>query len=212
MRSNGACLPLLYICLPLLFIITKTLILIDPIENFTMGVSDTDTICSFCHCAGENFVHDVWDGHNGKAKKICTSCVLLEHDESFCPTCFDMHVFPSQEECIGCSQCRSFTHARCISGNDGLFKCSTCRNADSLIFDLKEDKQHRKVMDMKAARLLLTAAKIVKAWTSKAHDEAVTSAIVQATNLISDKKRAVGAVERFMKFEKCNDGPSLLDP
>ncbi|KAD3067547.1 hypothetical protein R6Q59_018431 [Mikania micrantha] len=173
-----------------------------------------DTICSKCHCEDPKFLHHFWDGNKGL--KMCTSCILFENKKYFCPTCFDIIVSPWKEECTSCVECKSDTHTRCISGNELPFKCSTCRNGDSLIFDIKELKSKEgkgcyKVMDMKAARLLVTAAKIVKKLISKAHDDAANAALMHARDTILVNEKVKGLVNRFIKFEEWNDGPSLLD-
>lgn len=174
-----------------------------------------DTTCGSCFCKDQKFLHHVWDGDKGS--KICTSCVLFANKQSFCPTCFDGF---SGGDVICCERCESLTHDYCFPGNSSRgapFACATCRDSKRLVFRLsdlkvKGDNGHNKGIDMHAARLLLTAAKIVQRSISKARDEANDSAMKQVLKAVWSKKKAQRALKRVLKFdESTNDGPSLID-
>nr|XP_043622321.1 uncharacterized protein LOC122593925 [Erigeron canadensis] len=176
-----------------------------------------DTICSSCFCGNQKFLHHVWDGH--KSQKICTSCVLFSNRLYFCPTCF--YVPSEQSELVViCNRCRSLTHAKCLAANEkpagAPFVCSTCKDPSRLVFTLKKfevegDNGRYEGIDKNAAKLLLTAAKIVCKSLVKVTDDADYDAMIDVTKAVSAKKTAKWAVEQTMNLEKSNHGPSLID-
>ncbi|XP_076913507.1 uncharacterized protein LOC143572167 [Bidens hawaiensis] len=195
--------------------------------NQSITTDLTDTTCSLCHCKHQTFLHDVLYKRNEpdvlieryELRKICPSCVLFEHLEFYCPECFDLH--DGTGEFICCCDCESKTHLKCLSDEEDVteFKCSTCNHPKRLIFDLKELKDVKprvdnvpwKLVDVQAARLLLTSARIADKLMSKARDESLSYAAMRANEAVSYREKATGAMSLFEKVKERNDRPFLLD-
>ncbi|GJR38388.1 hypothetical protein Tco_1214072 [Tanacetum coccineum] len=167
-----------------------------------------DTTCDDCLCVDQKFLHHVW--FEDKDQRFCTSCVLFSHKLNFCATCFVPYNSSGITPIISrCNECHSYSHVGCLSAN-GM--CSSCINPHGLIFMPKDIKKKRedgfcKGIDLKAARLLFAAAKIVHHSISAAHDELAYDADV--AEAIVAKEKATEYVKHCSKID--TGGPSLLD-
>ncbi|KAI3770847.1 hypothetical protein L6452_01994 [Arctium lappa] len=197
-------------------------------QKFTSQLKDN--FCSSCGYQEMRFLHLVW--YEDRIQSFCTSCVLLSHKQSFCPTCFSFHDFNLEGMFIRCSRCLSLSHPSCFSSNGSSSRvplmCSSCINPNRLVsalskFKARGDNGSLKGMDKNLAHLLLTAAKVATMSISNAAVTSKSSAEILATKTVLAKKKAITAINHVVEYVdrenkshnigegNDNDGPSLLD-
>ncbi|KAL7237722.1 hypothetical protein ACSBR2_003927 [Camellia fascicularis] len=165
----------------------------------------TTTVCGNCGTAEQRrLLHHV--RHRGIFRRLCTTCVLRLHPHSFCPTCFliyDLSPTPSNDT-VSCFKCYSSSHSRCVSPNPPKpYICPLCANPNLPIFTLKkvEDEVGKggdgncQEIDLKAAKVLLVAARIAAASMSKAAVTARAEAERRVKEAAFTRKRAREALE-----------------
>ncbi|XP_060167414.1 uncharacterized protein LOC132598509 [Lycium barbarum] len=166
----------------------------------------TPTTCNNCNIEERWFLHHV--RHRGIFRKLCTNCVLRLHTQSFCPTCYLVYhpAPPSLNGLVSCVQCYSYSHNSCVGPNPPHpYLCPLCVNPNVLLFSLKRGKdvglgdndvdRNSRVVDMKAAKVLLTAAKIAAGTVNKAALAARVEAERRAKEAAFTRKRAREALE-----------------
>ncbi|MCD7449963.1 hypothetical protein HAX54_002680 [Datura stramonium] len=161
--------------------------------------------CGNCSVEERWFLHHV--RHRGIFRRLCTNCVLRLHTQSFCPTCFLVynHSPPpsaSSSGLVSCFKCYSLSHNSCVGVNPAHpYLCPLCVNPNASIFSLKKgkdvglDNEDARVVDMKAAKVLLTAGKIAAATVNKAALAARVEAERRAKEAAFTRKRAREALE-----------------
>ncbi|XP_051147156.1 uncharacterized protein LOC127262494 [Andrographis paniculata] len=162
------------------------------------------TACGNCDVVDRLLIHHV--RHRGTFRRLCTSCVLREHPQSFCPTCFQVYPpTPSVEDAVTCGKCYSLSHSRCVSTATGPipnpYICPLCVSPNSPIFKpitAKEDPslpEGFRQLDRESVTILLAAAKIAYASMSRAAVVAKEEADRRAKEAALARKRAKEALE-----------------
>ncbi|KAK4378791.1 hypothetical protein RND71_000653 [Anisodus tanguticus] len=165
------------------------------------------TTCGNCSVEERWFLHNV--RHRGIFRRLCTNCVLRLHTQSFCPTCYFVYnpnPPPSQNGLVSCVKCYSYSHNSCVGPNPPHpYLCPLCVNPNILLFNLKKGKdvgldsnegaRNSRVVDMKAAKVLLTAAEIAAGTVNKAALAARVEAERRAKEAAFTRKRAREALE-----------------
>lgn len=185
-------------------------------SNATASSSSSthSTSCGNCGLEEKRLLHHI--RHRGNFRRLCTTCVLRLHTQCFCPTCFA--VYPSSppsasSDFVTCFKCYSSSHASCVGSNvPSPYICPLCVNPNSQIFLLKKVKDSNsensqasngkggangeyRVIDKKAAKILLAAAKIASVSMNKAAVAAREEAVRRAKEAAIARKRAREALE-----------------
>ncbi|GFY94333.1 hypothetical protein Acr_09g0007790 [Actinidia rufa] len=157
----------------------------------------TPTVCGNCGADDRRLLHHV--RHRGLFRRLCTSCVLRLHPQSFCPNCFLVFDRPPQQppsSSVLCVKCYSHSHSHCVpSPSPTPYVCPPCANPNSPIFDAKKTDGGWREIDKKAGKVLLAAAKIAAASMSKAAVAARAEAEKRAKDAANTRKRAREALE-----------------
>ncbi|CAA2959486.1 uncharacterized protein LOC111411774 [Olea europaea subsp. europaea] len=176
--------------------------------------SSSANACGNCGVEERRLLHHV--RHRGIFRRLCSTCVLRLHPQSFCPSCFQVYPpSPPHDSIITCSKCYSSSHSYCVAspaspGNHYI--CPLCVNPNSPIFNLKKETEANvigegesldvsgnsevyRVIDKTAAKTLLAAAKIAAASMSKAAVAARVEAERRAKEAAFTRKRAREALE-----------------
>ncbi|XP_059652199.1 uncharacterized protein LOC132299528 [Cornus florida] len=158
------------------------------------------TSCGNCGVVERRLLHHV--RHRGIFRRLCTSCVLRLHPQSFCPTCFLVYEKspPAQNDHVTCFKCYSSSHSHCVGSSiPNRYVCPNCSNPSALIFDVKKakDGEDCKAIDEKAARVLLAAAKIAAVSMNKAAVVVRQEAEKRAKEAAFARKRAREAMEHI---------------
>uniref|UniRef100_A0A5B6YQ91 Uncharacterized protein n=2 Tax=Davidia involucrata TaxID=16924 RepID=A0A5B6YQ91_DAVIN len=161
------------------------------------------TACGNCGVEERRLLHHV--RHRGIFRRLCTSCVLKLHPQSFCPTCFLVYDrSPPSNDTVTCYKCYSSSHSHCVGSNvANPYVCPPCANPNLPIFSAKKANDGEgeggegncRVIDQKAARVLLAAARIAAVSMSKAAVAARTEAERRAKEAALTRKRAREALE-----------------
>nr|GMD05743.1 S-antigen protein [Ipomoea batatas] len=193
------------------------------------GAASDPNCCRNCGVK-ERPLHEVC--HRGNFRKVCTSCVLRLHPQSFCPTCFTVYN-PSQphssmNDVVTCFKCYSASHSQCVGPRPPTpYVCPICVSPNSPLFAPKRTKDANadakfenddnsfRVVDKKAARVFLAAARIAVMSTSKAALAAKAEAEKRAKEAANTRKRAREALEHLsnlVAMEKMRRKEFLLPP
>ncbi|KAK6143823.1 hypothetical protein DH2020_024171 [Rehmannia glutinosa] len=165
------------------------------------------TVCGNCGMEERRLIHHV--RHRGLFRRLCTSCVLRLHPQSFCPTCFQVYPpSPSNDAVLTCSKCYSLSHSHCVEAGTGPtspptpYICPLCLHPNTPFFKLKSAKEANvrisedcRVLDRESAKKLLAAAKIASASMNKAAVAAKAEAERRAKEAAFTRKRAKEALE-----------------
>ncbi|KAL3515866.1 hypothetical protein ACH5RR_022768 [Cinchona calisaya] len=193
----------------------KSTMLIKPDQSSpsAAAAAAAPTTCGNCGVEERRLLHHV--RHRGVFRRLCTTCVLRLHPQSFCPTCFAVyHPSPppsGPNDAVTCIKCYSSSHSRCVGPNSpNPYICPNCVNPNSPIFALKKAKDlgiesseavsgnnagDCRVIDKKAAKILLAAARIAAVSMSKAAVAARAEAERRAKEAAFTRKRAREALE-----------------
>ncbi|KAL2536909.1 uncharacterized protein Fot_18300 [Forsythia ovata] len=177
--------------------------------------SSSANACGNCGVEERRLLHHV--RHRGIFRRLCTTCVLRLHPQSFCPTCFQVYPpSPPHDSVITCFKCYSSSHSYCVTvpaSPSNNYICPLCINPNSPIFNLKKateanvrigggegldvsvNSEVYRVIDKTAAKILLAAAKIAAASMSKAAVAARAEAERRAKEAAFTRKRAKEALE-----------------
>ncbi|KAI3445480.1 hypothetical protein Pfo_002145 [Paulownia fortunei] len=174
--------------------------------------SPVATACGSCGVEDRLLLHHV--RHRGIFRRLCTTCVLRLHPQSFCPTCFQVYPPPPSNNAIfSCFKCYSSSHSHCVAEGPtsppSPYICPLCINPNTPIFQLKTAKEANieigeglnvkseecRVMDRDSAKKLLAAAKIASASMNKAAVAAKAEAERRAKEAAFTRKRAKEALE-----------------
>ncbi|KAL8541957.1 hypothetical protein ACS0TY_002991 [Phlomoides rotata] len=181
--------------------------LINPDSSTTnsSAIMPVATACSNCGVEERRFLHQV--RHRGVFRRLCTTCVLRLHPQSFCPTCFQVYPPPPPNDAVvTCFKCYSSSHSRCVEPGPksppNPYTCPLCLHPNTPIFKLKSRKEavngkieDFKAMDRDAATKLLAAAKIASVSMNKAAVAAKAEAERRAKEAAYARKRAKEALE-----------------
>ncbi|CAA0816563.1 Unknown protein [Striga hermonthica] len=182
------------------------------------------TACGNCGAEERRLLHHV--RHRGIFRRLCTSCVLRLHPQSFCPTCFQVYPpTPSLDAIATCFKCYSSSHSHCVRpGGPTPYVCPLCLHPNTRIFKLKSAKEANageatedcRVMDRDAAKKLLAAAKIASMSMNKAAIAAKVEAERRAKEAAYTRKRAKEALEYVahlvMKEKQRKEGAGPVGP
>ncbi|CAI9781718.1 unnamed protein product [Fraxinus pennsylvanica] len=170
--------------------------------------------CGNCGVEERRLLHHV--RHRGIFRRLCSTCVLRLHPQSFCPTCFQVYPpSPPPDSVITCSKCYSSSHSYCVTSPASAvnhYICPLCVNPSSPIFNLNKATEANvigggesldvsgksevyRVIDKPAAKILLAAAKIAAASMAKAAVAARAEAERRAKEAAFTRKRAREALE-----------------
>ncbi|KAL6531542.1 hypothetical protein OROMI_027905 [Orobanche minor] len=168
------------------------------------------TACGNCGAEERRLLHHV--RHRGVFRRLCTSCVLRLHPQSFCPTCFQVYPpQPSHDAVLTCFKCYSSSHSHCVEAGGPIpppspYICPLCTRPNTPIFKLKSAIEANvevvntktddiRVMDRDSAKKLLAAAKIASMLMNKAAVAAKADAERRAKEAAYTLKRAKEALE-----------------
>ncbi|KAL6514754.1 hypothetical protein OROGR_020333 [Orobanche gracilis] len=168
------------------------------------------TACGNCGAEERRLLHHV--RHRGVFRRLCTSCVLRLHPQSFCPTCFQVYPpQPSHDAVLTCIKCYSSSHSHCVEAGGHIsppssYICPLCSRPNTPIFKLKSAIEANmevvntktddiRVMDRDSAKKLLAAAKIASMLMNKAAVAAKADAERRAKDAAYTLKRAKEALE-----------------
>ncbi|KAG8363966.1 hypothetical protein BUALT_Bualt19G0077300 [Buddleja alternifolia] len=180
----------------------------DHIAGNSSSAVPVATLCGNCGAEERRLLHHV--RHRGVFRRLCTTCVLRLHPQSFCPTCFQVYPpSPPNDAVLTCFKCYSSSHSHCVAAAPSPYICPLCAHPNTPIFKLKSAKEANvgigeatdvksedcKVMDRDAARKLLAAAKIASASMNKAAVAARAEAERRAKEAAFTRKRAKEALE-----------------
>ncbi|KAI3448432.1 hypothetical protein Pfo_005097 [Paulownia fortunei] len=184
----------------------------DPTSSNSSATVPVATVCGNCGVEERLLLHHV--RHRGIFRRLCTSCVLRLHPQSFCPTCFQVYPpTPSNDAVLSCFKCYSSSHSHCVEAGPtsppSPYICPLCLHPSTPIFTMKSAKEANveiseamnvksedcRVMDRDAAKKLLAAAKIASASMNKAAVAAKAEAERRAKEAAFTRKRAKEALE-----------------
>ncbi|KAK4424487.1 hypothetical protein Salat_1642100 [Sesamum alatum] len=184
----------------------------EPTTTNSSAVVPVATLCGNCGAEERRLLHHV--RHRGIFRRLCTTCVLRLHPQSFCPTCFQVYPPPpSNDAVLTCFKCYSSSHSHCVAAGPASppspYVCPLCLHPNTPIFKLKTAKEANvdiseamnvksedcRVMDKDAAKKLLAAAKIASASMNKAAVAAKAEAERRAKEAAFTRKRAKEALE-----------------
>lgn len=174
------------------------------IDRKTM-TQPTTNVCGQCRVSDHKFLHHIRLG--GTFRRLCTSCVLHHHRQSFCSSCLTVYHRSRPENTVFCNKCHSSSHRTCVSppatAAAGRSHCYICLNPNSLNFAPKTcnwNSNGNQGIDISAARLLLAAAEISAFSMSNAEAAAASEADRRAKDASDTRKRAKEAVNHVLKL------------
>ncbi|GAA0175236.1 hypothetical protein LIER_28456 [Lithospermum erythrorhizon] len=178
------------------------------------------TVCGNCGGGERRLLHHIH--HRGSFRRLCTTCVLLLHPQSFCPTCFTVYNHPSSppNANVTCTNCYSVSHASCVGPTrQHPYTCPMCcatsnkapifvlKNVTDLIskgsrrgahdFFTCPNDENGVVIDLNAARILVAAATISSLSMRKAEMAAKFEAGRRAKEAAEATKRAKHALQHM---------------
>ncbi|XP_023885662.2 uncharacterized protein LOC111997755 [Quercus suber] len=175
--------------------------------------------CGACGSSDRWPLHTV--RHRGSYRRLCTDCVLKNHQSLFCPLCFqvfDEMPPPLPVDRLVCLNCPSIAHRSCVPPDSSApsFLCPPCSNPNFSYFFSDSDPDaktkriktedggnsslrghNEKAIDKESAKALLAAAKIAAASMSKAAATAQAEAEKRVKDASLAKKKAKEALERL---------------
>ncbi|ESW17033.1 hypothetical protein PHAVU_007G204700 [Phaseolus vulgaris] len=125
--------------------------------------------CGHCASKDSRLFHRLWI--RGMNRRVCTSCVLLLHPSSFCPSCFQFFDHPlsntssaTAHRFLSCTKCSSLTHLNCLPSPppSSPFLCPPCSQPNFSFFP-----DSTSPMDKRRALILLCACKVASAAATK---------------------------------------------
>ncbi|KAL3538348.1 hypothetical protein ACH5RR_001714 [Cinchona calisaya] len=202
-------------------------------DPFSSSFPTAPTTCGNCGVEEHCLLHNA--RHRGIFLRLCTTCVLRLHPQFFCPTCFAVyHPSPppsAPKDAVKCCKCHSSSHTHCVGGPNfpNPYICRNCVNPNSPIFPLRKVKDlgignsggsngELRVIDKKAAKILLVAAKIA-AFSMSAAAAAVAATVEEerrAKEAAFTRKRAREALEHVAylvakeKSKKKDDSTAIV--
>ncbi|KAE8730982.1 Ribosomal protein L3 plastid isoform 1 [Hibiscus syriacus] len=179
--------------------------------------------CGGCGTPERFFLHNL--RHRASYRRLCTNCILKNHQGLFCPICLEVfNEPPPPHQRLICVKCPSVSHFSCsCSSSSSLsqsFTCPPCSNPNFSFFNLTNKKPKStpdhpggstpedddndnnpsaktRVMDKETAKALLAAAKIAAVSMTKAATVAKTEAERRVKEATLAKKRAKEGLERL---------------
>ncbi|XWS14296.1 hypothetical protein CRYUN_Cryun36dG0110300 [Craigia yunnanensis] len=181
---------------------------------------DQQAECGGCGAPERLLLHNL--RHRASYRRLCTHCVLKDHQGLFCPICLEVfnESLPPHQRLI-CLKCHSISHLSCSSSSSSQssFTCPPCSNPNFSFFKVtpntsnkkpkstsdhqagcNDDDNHdqkKRVIDKEAAKALLAAAKIAAASMTKAAAVARVEAERRVKEATLTKKRVKEALERL---------------
>nr|XP_043627151.1 uncharacterized protein LOC122598632 [Erigeron canadensis] len=160
----------------------------------------TTTVCDQCGFNNQKILHNV--PHRSTFRRLCTTCILRLHHQSFCPSCLTVYTTSPPQNAVVCHKCKSYSHPNCIikSQPATLLRCVTCLNPNNLVFDTKSG-----TIDLRNARLLVAAAEISSVSIKNAEMDLGQEADRSGKVAADTRKRAREAIKhvvRRMEVEK----------
>ncbi|XP_076931117.1 uncharacterized protein LOC143596156 [Bidens hawaiensis] len=163
--------------------------------NSTATTATTPTACCQRAVTDHKILHTV--RLNGTFRRLCTTCLLRLHRESFCPTCLAVYHPSPPDAAVFCHKCGSSSHRTCVSPLvTGSTRCATCVNPSRLEFNSSSSR----TIDVTAARLLVAAAEISMLSMRKAEEDAAMEVDWRVKEAADWRKKAKEDVNRFVKL------------
>ncbi|XWS38872.1 hypothetical protein CRYUN_Cryun18bG0000600 [Craigia yunnanensis] len=180
---------------------------------------DQQAECGACGAPERLLLHNV--RHRASYQRLCTNCVLKNHQGLFCPICLEVFSeSPPPHQRLICLKCSSISHLSCssFSSSQSSFTCPPCSNPNFSFFNVTpntsnkkpkstpdhqegsnddDDDKKKRVIDKEAAKALLAAAKIAAASMNKAAAVARVEAERRVKEATLAKKRAKEALDRL---------------
>ncbi|XP_022721779.1 uncharacterized protein LOC111279152 [Durio zibethinus] len=179
---------------------------------------DQQSECGACGAPERLLLHNL--RHRASYRRLCTNCVLKNHQGLFCPICLEVfNESPPSHQRLICLKCPSISHLSCSSSSSqASFTCPPCSNPNFSFFNVTPNTSNKKpkstpdhqggsndhdpnlmkrVIDKEAAKALLAAAKIAAASMTKAAAVARVEAERRVKEATLTKKRAKEALERL---------------
>uniref|UniRef100_A0A2P2NHM7 Uncharacterized protein n=1 Tax=Rhizophora mucronata TaxID=61149 RepID=A0A2P2NHM7_RHIMU len=174
--------------------------------------------CGGCRKEERWLLHNVC--HRGTYRRLCTNCLLKNHQGLFCPFCLEVYDYedslpPPASDRLMCLKCPSITHLSCVPSSyphsSPSFLCPPCSSPNFSFFRLNKSKAEpetaaadRRAIDRDSAKALVAAAKLAALSMAKAATLARVEAERRAKEAASAKKRARDALEE-LAFLTAND-------
>ncbi|GAA0140110.1 hypothetical protein LIER_01527 [Lithospermum erythrorhizon] len=159
-------------------------------------------VCGNCGVDGHKILHNV--RHRGIFRRLCTSCVLRLHPQSFCPTCFVVYQTPIiPNSVVTCVKCYSSSHSTCVGpAQQPRYYCPMCVGGGEPVFVLRKPcegslgiEEGGVVIDERGARVLVAAAMISSLSMNEAEVAARAVAERRAKDAAVTRKRAMQALD-----------------
>ncbi|KAE8714260.1 Ribosomal protein L3 plastid isoform 1 [Hibiscus syriacus] len=96
--------------------------------------------CGGCGAPERFFLHNL--RHRASYRRLCTNCVLKNHQGLFCPICLEVfNEPPPPHQRLICLKCPSISHLSCPSSHlSQSFTCPLCSNPNFSFFSLADEK------------------------------------------------------------------------
>ncbi|XP_040990823.1 uncharacterized protein LOC121237949 [Juglans microcarpa x Juglans regia] len=168
--------------------------------------------CGGCGSSDRWILHTL--RHRASYRRLCTDCVLKNHQSLFCPLCLavfdkDSSPLPPPADRLICLNCPSISHRSCVPPNESAvpsFLCPPCSNPSFTFFNPNGSGDNKRVIDKNLAKVLLAAARISAASMNKAAATARLDAERRAKEAAFAKKKAREALDRLaLLFLKENE-------
>ncbi|KAI0488468.1 hypothetical protein KFK09_028301 [Dendrobium nobile] len=142
--------------------------------------------------------------------RLCSSCVLKYHPGSFCCTCFEVLDSPERPLLVHCSKCSSVSHHSCLPDPSiaPLFLCPACDSPSPTSFSYFPFSKNSadRVIDLRAAKILLVAARLSAASMCRAASLARAEAEKKVKEAALARKRARDMLDKSLVIsEKENE-------
>ncbi|KAL4644878.1 hypothetical protein ACB092_02G195800, partial [Castanea dentata] len=144
--------------------------------------------------------------HRGSYRRLCTDCVLKNHQSLFSPLCFqvfDNMPPPLPIDHLVCLNCPSIAHCSYVPPDSTApsFLCPPCSNPNFSYFFSDSDpdaktNHNEKAINKESTKALLAAARIATAFMNKVAATAQADAEKRITDASLAKKKTKEALER----------------
>ncbi|KAL8527673.1 hypothetical protein ACS0TY_005497 [Phlomoides rotata] len=158
--------------------------------------SSITTPCDECEIGDGVMLHKI--RYQGRFFRLCGTCVLRLHPQSFCPICFQVYPpLPPNNVVLTCNQCNSLTHSHCVKAHPNPYTCSLCLNPNTCLFKLEKVGDKFTMDGIDARKKLIATTKIVSTSLNEVAAEAKVEAERKASEAILMRKRAKEVLENL---------------
>uniref|UniRef100_A0A1J3IP70 RING-type domain-containing protein n=1 Tax=Noccaea caerulescens TaxID=107243 RepID=A0A1J3IP70_NOCCA len=179
-------------------------------ETSTSPSSDSAAISTeICDGCGSR---DSWVIHAARLRCVlhffCTHCLLRNHPQSFCPSCFVFYDSspPHASRRVTCSKCGSHSHTECAGdAKSPPYLCPPCRDDTFSFFSPIIGSDGSRSVDKSLSEAFLCAAKIAASSMTKAVYSVRFDAERRGKEAALAKKRAREAIEEVIALDDAKE-------